>query len=1031
MASFKSTTKEHPCPACGKYGHCQWAPCGAHDASSHRVVTCYNSNGSAPEGWQLIRETAEGHTFGLVDPNFRPGRQQEDLFNQNKTDEPKRLTPLELNHVYTAIVDALEVADETGRGFTREQCDKLGYRVYNAGKAIRSTECLPSRGIDLLACPGIIKDKNGSLAMSTRAMGTLIPLRSRDGSIHSLKIRRSDERQIREWGKYAYPTSSRSGGPKALSGIHWPLGSDKNSKSLRITEGEFKADFATFKLDIPTVSLPGVSSWKKVLEIKGVNTFYLAFDSDWRSNEKVERSLFALADELLKRGKKVYLESWDPKHKGLDDALLAGVDIVKKAYVKEFPWGDFFSNGKAEAKLLDMVTDGQHSSLASIIASESEDFINRLKAHMIKSSVKARTQEVVVKYINEIRGTKNGQVSDEQGNKGKKITSVKETSPTCPVPACVVNAPGYKVKEGCVTSVIRVKDQQTGELKEEEFKIFKTPVVLAHSLVDDDGFEDLVIVHKRNGKWRNIIAPTSQVMDANKIMALADQRLMVNSTNKKELVEYLAKQLEINADTLPIQKKTTKIGFYDKTYFIAPRVSFRQKDGEVIRTDYEGPGETRFDKIEAEGENVYFVPNSVGTRQVAEGYHSKGSLHEWSRILELLNDHPKILLGIYASVAAPLIYLLDMNGFIVSYDGITTTGKTTTLGMCASVWGKPTSGKSVIHTWNATRTWLEETFGMCSGLPVFLDDTQNVSSRSIDLVKEIIYDVAQGKGKGRGNVTGQRASKEWKTVLFSTGEQPILSFSNDGGTHARTIGIFDSPFSGNSMNIASLIEKINEITANNYGVAGEAVASKLVEDGIIKEVREWYQDSLKDNLASLRNAKCKSHLAGRIAKLFALIECGVILLFECGAISVEAKLNHQCLIRDFCLDYCMNNGLEEADKVEEARLFVLDWVGMNPHRFYNMSPMEANGPSIGWAGKFPRQSDLHTGEVVFGDTIYWDKSTLINLLKDEGFHAKTIIKEWVKKGIVGSDSSHETRKDGSITIKVDSKTKRVIPMLAD
>lgn len=107
------------------------------------------------------------------------------------------------------------------------------------------------------------------------------------------------------------------------------------------------------------------------------------------------------------------------------------------------------------------------------------------------------------------------------------------------------------------------------------------------------------------------------------------------------------------------------------------------------------------------------------------------------------------MLAIYASLAPPLLDLLLSPNFIVSFDGRTSTGKSTVQAIAASCWGNPTinggAGPAVTHGWDSTRTVIERKSNILNGLPTLLDDTK--VTRFPNVVTETIYQFTSGTGR--------------------------------------------------------------------------------------------------------------------------------------------------------------------------------------------------------------------------------------------------------------------------------------------
>jgi hypothetical protein len=98
---------------------------------------------------------------------------------------------------------------------------------------------------------------------------------------------------------------------------------------VRLTEGELKADVATTLSGIPTLSAPGVGSWRlavPVLKDLGARTVHVAFDQDGKPATLAAMEAALL--DLTREGFEVKLDWWDGQAgKGIDDALAGGASI--------------------------------------------------------------------------------------------------------------------------------------------------------------------------------------------------------------------------------------------------------------------------------------------------------------------------------------------------------------------------------------------------------------------------------------------------------------------------------------------------------------------------------------------------------------------------------------------------------------------------------------------------------------------------------------------------------------------------------
>ena len=129
-------------------------------------------------------------------------------------------------------------------------------------------------------------------------------------------------------------TSSSAGGKGSGSKVHTPYFHNLKTDRIRITEGELKADLATSISGTPTLSIPGVGSWKLILpELDQYNPkeVLVALDADYQTNPHVALALFRLVRALKSKEIEVKIEDFilDPSKgiKGIDDALAANASI--------------------------------------------------------------------------------------------------------------------------------------------------------------------------------------------------------------------------------------------------------------------------------------------------------------------------------------------------------------------------------------------------------------------------------------------------------------------------------------------------------------------------------------------------------------------------------------------------------------------------------------------------------------------------------------------------------------------------------
>ncbi len=322
IRQWTNTTRSAPCPICGHAGWCrlsadgQLAACRRIEQGAARTRT--DKNGAA-----FFIHRIDGRA---ADPP--PRLDPPPMTTASRADTDTR------HRVYSALLAALPLssAHREGlrrRGLTDARIDAAQYRTLPAQGRARIARELARRFGDavLLAVPGfILKDGvSGKYITVAGAAGLLIPCRTGDGRIAALKVRRDADG---DGPRYSYLSSAKFGGPSAELCCHVPIGIDKPAATVRLTEGELKADAAFALNGTPTISIPGVGNWKlcvpvlRELRTSGVR---IAFDADAATNPAVARALQAAFDGLALDGFAVSIERWDAERgKGIDDLLVTG-----------------------------------------------------------------------------------------------------------------------------------------------------------------------------------------------------------------------------------------------------------------------------------------------------------------------------------------------------------------------------------------------------------------------------------------------------------------------------------------------------------------------------------------------------------------------------------------------------------------------------------------------------------------------------------------------------------------------------------
>jgi hypothetical protein len=238
-----------------------------------------------------------------------------------------------LDEAHRMVLAQLRLTDEHAaslerRGLSRTEIRTRGYRTLPLeGRSALARTVVEHLGESAArSIPGVFVGGDGDRTWWSFAgsPGLVIPVRNTDGLIVALKIRRDSDD---DGPRYTYVSSGSKGGPRAMLAVHVPLfGESVDWTEARVTEGELKADAASVLSSIPTISIPGVGSWRAalpVLDTLGVKRVRVAFDADHRTKPEVGIALALLIRGCVDARLGVTVETWDSSTaKGIDDALV-------------------------------------------------------------------------------------------------------------------------------------------------------------------------------------------------------------------------------------------------------------------------------------------------------------------------------------------------------------------------------------------------------------------------------------------------------------------------------------------------------------------------------------------------------------------------------------------------------------------------------------------------------------------------------------------------------------------------------------
>lgn len=314
-----------------------------------------------------------------------------------------------------------------------------------------------------------------------------------------------------------------------------------------------------------------------------------------------------------------------------------------------------------------------------------------------------------------------------------------------------------------------------------------------------------------------------------------------NSTLKNELADYL--QTSGNRKLWTITNAT---GWQNGAYILP--------NGEVI-------GEPK--------SPVLFRSQSAGFI----GYSTQGTVQNWrDEIGQYVKGNPSMILGVAVALSAPLIHLLEVDSFGVHLFGGSTSGKTTTANIAASIYGHPEITRV---SWNATSLGLSnEAAARNDGFLVMDEIGQGANKKHVE---QTAYTLFNGVGKVQGAKDGgNRELNRWRIIAFSTGEIDLEGYLSQAGikTNAgQLVRLLNVPITQAKQfhhfkDGKSHADHINQATKKYYGAIGREWIEWLIANQ--SNLASIYQQIKNKWLARL--PQDASPQVQRVASRFAVLE---------------------------------------------------------------------------------------------------------------------------------------------------------------
>lgn len=444
----------------------------------------------------------------------------------------------------------------------------------------------------------------------------------------------------------------------------------------------------------------------------------------------------------------------------------------------------------------------------------------------------------------------------------------------------------------------------------------------------------------RDQEWQRTVVDADVAFTSSKATILRKMDVPINSETAKYFVSYLQEFERSYIREIPLVKTVSRMGWYGSKHFF--------------------PG--------IEGD--YVVDNAEMGKQLS-GFHEAGELADWVNFIAPVRKFPIARMMLACSFAAPLMRLVNQRIFILHAYGRSRGGKTAAMVAALSVWGRP---EDIMANFNTTKVGIEQLAGFYNDLPVGLDE-QQIASRNQNFIESLVYMLSMGKGKTRGSKGGGlREYQQWKTVVLTTGEDPISSDSSTAGVKSRALEVYGAPIPDELV-----AQRVHRGISAHYGTAGvtfiRRVMAELAKNPRMvledyEKVLELLQGRFSENMSSHVSAVTIGILADFYASQW------IFGMSEVQAFDEAMKMGEAIL--------AMLERTADADDSLRAYDYIMGWADANAAAF------NSRIQNI-WYG-------MATPDYYYIFPVVFDKA-----MKEGGFNARRILKDWAQVGVIKTE----------------------------
>jgi uncharacterized protein (DUF927 family) len=223
-------------------------------------------------------------------------------------------------------------------------------------------------------------------------------------------------------------------------------------------------------------------------------------------------------------------------------------------------------------------------------------------------------------------------------------------------------------------------------------------------------------------------------------------------------------------------------------------------------------------------DGVFYNPPSNATKTLAPLFHQKGTLEKWKECFNMYSA-PGLEPNAFAALvgfASPIFKFTGLHGALVNviykHGG---SGKTTTLNMAASIWGKP---EGLVSTYKDTYNAKMIKLGILNNLPNIVDEITNMTGEQFS---NYAYSISGGKDKDRASTQSNTLrvnDSTWNNLTLCSANASFYEKLSviKAAANAEQLRLLEYEITPNNIIDVAVGKKMFDHQLNeNYGWAGE------------------------------------------------------------------------------------------------------------------------------------------------------------------------------------------------------------------